>query len=106
MLQHEKRHNKSYHEHVTVDFLKDMFAKVGDLHLRRSLLYSIPHYLLSKLHKNVSPLYIRREISETIYYILSDIANRTLFKPVTTHGSEVKQNLSLLKYFIGIDALT
>ena len=42
-----KRHNKSYHEYVTEDFLKDIFATNG-LRLLSSLLYSIPHYLLSK----------------------------------------------------------
>ena len=85
-----KHHNKSYHEHVTVDFLKDIFAKVDGLHLLRSLLYSIPHYLLSKLHEEVSQLYIRRDISKPIYYILKDIANHRLFKPVTTHENKTK----------------
>jgi len=95
---HRKHHNKSFHDYVNVTFLQDIYGKPGGLHLLRSLLYSIPLNLLSKLHDEILALFIRKQVPKPVYYIVTDISNHRLFKPVSTHHDEKKQTFIKMLY--------
>ena len=103
---HRKHHNKSFHDYVTVNLIKDTYGRTDGLHLLRSLLYSIPLNLLSKLQSDISALYVRKEINKSIFLIVTDISNHRLFKPVsTTNDSKKRTFIKMLYRDRGIDLI-
>ena len=95
---HRKHYHKSFHDYVTVDLIRSTYDGTDGLHLLRSLLYSIPLNLLSKLQSDISTLYIRKVITKPLFLIVTDISNHRLFKPVSTNNEIKKQTFIKLFY--------
>ena len=103
---HRKHKDKSFHEHVDVAFLKDLYGRNDGLHLLRCVLFSIPLTLLSKLNDEISMLFIHKQISKQLYYIINDISNHRLYKPVSTMANEKKRTfIKILFRDRGIDLI-
>ena len=75
---HRKHHNKLFHEHVTIDYLHDLYHKNNGLHLVRSILFSLPHNHLHDLNQDILDCYLRKMVKQQFYLTVSGIAYNCL----------------------------
>ncbi len=102
---HKKYNSKSIHDYVTINYLKDVWENNG-LHHIKSILYSLPHAILYKLHGKITIAKSLGHLSDQLYYIIADSCYCRLFSPVKTIGNPVHRHFLKLKYINrGIDAI-
>ena len=84
---HRKGNDYFKHQHVDALYLNKLYQKEDGLHRIRTTLYCIPLNRLRKLSEESLSYKSKRKIADHLYYIIDDIAQHRLYKPVMVDSS-------------------